>query len=235
MRAAQIGYVLGKAYERMRGAAVADHKNLLELALAAARGPHVDLTIELPGGVRIVTDGSERENGEARALAMDLERQRLSASQEPVTVATSNPDDMLSVRIDRFIEHMDAQNRSKKNLLDTEHTLRLFLALQGDKMVQAYAADDIDAFMGAMRVWPANASKKPGYRDLSPLEVVTKAKREGSPRTCAPHAGKTPRPPAVVLRRVGQAPTDSLQSLRRVPGNEQGPGRDPDPGAVLGQ
>ena len=184
LRAAQIGYVLGQAYERMRGAAVADHKNLLETALAAARGPHVDLTIELPGGVRIVTDGSERENGEARALALELEALRLGGLPPPPAVLPSSaaaPEDLLSVRIGKFIEHMDGQNRSAKNLLDTEHTLRLFLALGGDKPIQAVTADDIDAFMGAMRVWPANASKKPAYRGLSPIEVVAKAKREGSP------------------------------------------------------
>lgn len=181
LRAAQIGYVLGQAYERMRGAAVADHKDLLETALAAARGPIEQLTLELPSGIRITTDGSARENAEASALAMDLERLRLAGPQQTITADTPNPDDLLSVRIDRFIEHMDGQNRSKKNLLDTEHTLRLFLALQGDRAVQAYVADDIDAFMGAMRVWPANASKKPAYRGLSPIEIVAKAKREGSP------------------------------------------------------
>ncbi|WP_285402293.1 site-specific integrase [Luteibacter sp. ME-Dv--P-043b] len=184
LRAAQIGYVLGQAYERMRGEPVADHKNLLETALAAARGPHVDLTIELPGGVRIVTDGSVRENAEARSLALELEGQRLGApdrARAPEPEPKTNPEDLLSARIPAFLGHMDGQNRSKKNLLDTENTLALFLALVGDKPTQACTADDVDTFMAAMRVWPANASKKPEYRDLTPRAIVAKAKREGTP------------------------------------------------------
>ncbi|WP_221174325.1 site-specific integrase [Luteibacter sp. 9135] len=195
LRAAQIGYVLGQAYERMRGAAVAEHKNLLETALAAARGPHVDLTIELPGGVRIVTDGSERENSEARALALELEALRLASATPQVTAPSPapepNPDNLLSSRIELFLEEMAGKNRSEKNLMDTGHILRLFLALGGDKPVQSVGADDIGRFMSAMRVWPANASKKPAYKGLSPADIVAKAKRESSlglaPRTREKH------------------------------------------------
>lgn len=79
LRAAQMGYVLGQAFERMRGKPVAEHKDLLDLALKTARGHHVDLTLELPGGIRIITDGSESENAEARAPALDLESLRLGA------------------------------------------------------------------------------------------------------------------------------------------------------------
>ena len=193
LRVAQIGYVVGQLFERLRSTPVTGHKDLQAKALAAARGPHVDLTIELLGGVRIVTDGSERENLEARALALELETLRLGSLPSPPSALPSSapsPEDLLSVRIGKFIEHMDGQNRSGKNLLDTEHTLRLFLALEGDKPVQAVTADDIDAFMGAMRVWPANASKKPAYRGLSPGEIVAKAKREGSPGL-APARGKS--------------------------------------------
>ena len=192
LRAAQIGYVLGQAFERMRGEPVAEHKDLLDLALKAARGPHVDLTLELPGGIRIITDGSERENAEARALALDLERLRLtneaalaaaqSSAPTPSSIAPqAKPEDLLSARIGKFIEHMAGQNRSPKNLLDTEHTLRLFLDLQGDKPLKDYSADDIDAFMDAMRVWPPNASKKPQYRDLTPKQILEKARRAKSP------------------------------------------------------
>ncbi|QWT22011.1 site-specific integrase [Bacillus sp. NP157] len=184
LRVAQIGYVLGHLFERLRSTPVTDHKDLLAKALAAVRGPHVDLTIELPGGVRIVTDGSERENLEARGLALELEALRLGAppsAAAPGPVPASSPDDLLSVRIGKFVAHMEGQNRSGKNLLDTEHTLRLFLALGGDKPVQHVTADDIDAFMEAMRLWPANASKKPAYKGLTPSEIVAKAKREGSP------------------------------------------------------
>lgn len=182
----------------MRSAPVTDHKDLLAKALAAARGSHVDLTIELPGGVRITTDGTERENAEARALALELETLR-QGSLAPIPALTPappaapepRPEDFLSVRIGKFIEHMDGQNRSKKNLMDTEYTLHLFLALQGDSPVQTYTADDVDGFMAAMRVWPSNASKKPAYRSLSPVEIVAKARAEGTeglaPRTREKH------------------------------------------------
>jgi integrase len=194
LRAAQIGYVLGELFDQMRRAPVTDHKDMLTEALAAARGPRLDLTIELPGGVRISTDGTERENAEARALALELEGLRLGTPAMTSAVASPPPappepnsEDFLSVRIGKFLVHMEGQNRSKKNVMDTEHTLSLFLALQGDRPVQTYTADDIDAFMAAMQVWPSNASKKPAYRDLSPAEIVAKAKAEGTeglaPRT----------------------------------------------------
>jgi hypothetical protein len=173
LRAAQIGYVLAELFEQMRRTPVTDHNDMLAKALAAARGPHVDLTIELPGGVRITTDGTERENAEARALALELETLRQgplapvpALTPAPLAMPEPRPQDFLSVRIGKFIEHMDGQNRSKKNLMDTEHTLRLFLALQGDSPLQTYTADDVDSFMAAMRVWPSNASKKPAYRGL---------------------------------------------------------------------
>lgn len=195
LRVAQIGYVLAHVYERLRREPVADPKDLLAKALAAARGPHVDLTIELPGGVRIVTDGSERENLEARSLALELEALRLGSANalpaSPAPPAEPKPDELLSARIEAFLDEMAGKNRSEKNLMDTGHTLRLFLALGGDKPVQHVVADDIGRFMSAMRVWPANASKKPAYKGLTPTEILAKARKDGTeglaPRTREKH------------------------------------------------
>lgn len=111
---AQIG---GHLFEQLRTTPVTDHKDLLEKALAAARGPRVDLTIELPGGVRIITDGSTRENAEARPLALELEALRLGSasapSAPPLPSPEPKPDELLSARIDVFLEEMAGWVRVK--------------------------------------------------------------------------------------------------------------------------
>ena len=66
--AARIGYVLHHLFEWMRTNTVANPKDLLELALRAARGNRRDLIIDLPDGTRITTDGSAADYEAAQRI-----------------------------------------------------------------------------------------------------------------------------------------------------------------------
>jgi hypothetical protein len=53
--------------------------------------PHANLAIELPGGVRITTDGTKKENNEAQTLALDPETLRAGWSDDTRTASFRHP------------------------------------------------------------------------------------------------------------------------------------------------
>lgn len=185
--AARIGYVLSRLFEWMRKNPVADPKDLLSKAMDAARQGR-QLIIDLPDGTRITTDGSAADYEAAQRIMGERERIRVEAgtafeanpNRSPAS-ASDTPDHMLSACIPKFIEYMRGQGIGEKNLATTENVLRLFTALTGDKQLRAVSADDIESFLAALQVYPANASKKKQYDGLAPPAIVEKARAAGSP------------------------------------------------------
>ncbi|WP_309445413.1 DUF6538 domain-containing protein [Dyella sp.] len=189
LMAAALGYALSKAFERLRMDAMTEPKGLLDLALAGVKTGKV-YDIELPNGTKISTDGSEAEHRRVRETIADLS-QAGAFSPAPPIAPTHPKAGLLSERIQVFLEQMKLRERSEANLLDSTFTLKVFLGIVGDKDLAEVTPDDMDQFMVALSQWPANASKKPQYKGLTPKQVVTKAKgssdKKLAPRTKEKH------------------------------------------------
>jgi integrase len=76
-----------------------------------------------------------------------------------------------------FLAQFKQKQRAAANVLDTTHTLRLFLGVVGDKPLSAVLPEDMDAFLAAIADWPVNASKKPEYKDLNVQGVLNVSRR----------------------------------------------------------
>ncbi|MEX1826852.1 tyrosine-type recombinase/integrase [Luteibacter sp. CQ10] len=182
LSAARIGYVLSRVFEWMRRNPVEKPKDLLATALAAAR-KKIDLIIELPDGTRITTDGSPAENAAAERIMAERERIRLGA-EAPSGTGVARPAsagrDPMSARIEKHLSYMRGKALSEKNVLDSEYTLGLFVALVGDKAIGDIQPDDVESFLAMLVDYPANASKKKQYRGLLPPAVLAKARSDGA-------------------------------------------------------
>jgi integrase len=187
--AAAFGYALNQVFERLRMDAMIEPKGLLDVALAGVKTGKV-YDIELPNGLRIRTDGSDTEHQRVRETIDDLTKAG-AFQATPTSAPAQSKSGLLSSRIQVFLEQMKLRERSETNLLDSTFTLKVFLAIVGDKDLTEVSPDDMDQFMVALSHWPANASKKPQYKGLTPTQVVAKAKgssdKKLAPRTKEKH------------------------------------------------
>ncbi|PPU78837.1 integrase [Xanthomonas cucurbitae] len=167
LAAAQMAVSLSELFATARrGAAMTD--DMFKKALAALQGnatrPYTIRTGS--GGLELSADGPEDH-----ARLMEALR---AIPNMPAPVA--KPDSpMLSERAAIHIGEMKRVGRSSKNVLDTEHTLSLFVALVGDKPVQDYKPDDVRAFLKAIESYPSNASKMAVFANLAPIDILKKA------------------------------------------------------------
>jgi integrase len=189
LMAVALGYALAQVFERLRREPMSEPKGLLDTALAGVKNGKV-YDIELPNGLKIRTDGSDAEHQRVRQTITDLEK--AGAFSPALPIAPSQPKaGLLSERIQVFLEQMKLRERSETNHFDTAFTLNLFLGLVGDKDLSEVSPDDMDQFMVALSQWPANASKKPQHKGLTPKQVVAKAKgssdKKLAPRTKEKH------------------------------------------------
>jgi integrase len=189
LMAAALGYDLSKAFERLRMDAMTEPNGLLRQALAGVKTGKV-YDIELPNGVKIRTDGSDAEHQRVRETIADLTKAG-AFSPASSTASTHPKAGLLSERIQVFLEQMKLREQSETNLLDSTFTLKVLLGIVGDKDLTEVSPDDMDQFMVALSQWPANASKKPQYKGLTPKQVVAKAKgcsaKKLAPRTKEKH------------------------------------------------
>lgn len=182
LEAARLGYALGQWFSAAKqgaGVSFTKSKDELDDYLRSLRR----LEVTTPEGYHFKTDGSARDHQQLRDLLADMAARRpvqglaLPASPPPSPPARLGP--LLSDRIDLFLTQFKARKVSKGNVLDTAYTLRLLLDLIGDKPLAEVAATDMDIIMDALANLPPNASKDRALRDLTPQEVLAKAKREG--------------------------------------------------------
>ncbi|PMQ04256.1 Tyrosine recombinase XerC [Dyella sp. AD56] len=168
---------------------MSDPDDLLDKAKAGlATGKVYD--IEFPNGLKIHTNGTDAEHQRVRETIADLTQAGAFSSAPPI--APTHPKaGLLSERIEKFLAQMKGQERSETNHFDTAFTLKVFLGLVGDKDLSEVSPTDMDTFMDALAHWPANASKKPQYKGLTPKQVVAKAKgnsdKKLAPRTKEKH------------------------------------------------
>lgn len=158
--AARIGYVLSRLFEWMRKNAVADPKDLLTKALDAARNGR-ELVIDLPDGTRITTDGSAADYDAARSIIAERERVRIEAGVAGGVVSSSSAattamdeGDLLSLRVEKHLAYLRGQQLGAKNIMDSEYSLGLFIALMGDKTIGAVVPDDIESYLAMLVDYP---------------------------------------------------------------------------------
>jgi len=167
---AQTAVALSEAFDRMRQDANMKD-DLLSQALAALRGNEArPYTIKL-GGMELSANGAEDH---ARLLET-LKNLPLPSSTE--VIKKTGP--LFSERAAIHISEMRRVGRSAKKVLDTEHTLGLFLALVGDRAVENYKTDDVRKFLDVLEHYPSNATKKAVFDGLTPVEILNKS-RQGS-------------------------------------------------------
>jgi integrase len=187
LEAARLGYALAQEFARMKRMAKPKDQNG-EFDLSAFRrvvvvsspftaDERVNYACEMrpDGSARIEADGPEDH-----ARALEAMREMRATPAAPLAIPTAPKSSaMLGDRIDLFMRQFRQKQRATNNVLDTGHTLRLLLGVVGDRPLVDVDAESMDLFLDAIAHWPPNASKKPVYRDLTPSQVVAKAKRMG--------------------------------------------------------
>lgn len=179
--AAMLGVALSEAFAGMRaGVGMVDVKKLLESAQRAAEAgedrPWTASNVRV-GGVdfgNVQTTGREDTLDfiEAMKAADQMVAKAWAATSAPPSPADTTP--LLSVEIERHIKALKERRLSKDTITESKHSLRLLLGVVGDVPVGQIKRDEVRAFWGAVRWWPANASVKPQYRDLTVMEIVAK-------------------------------------------------------------
>jgi integrase len=174
---------LSEAFGQLRQGNVVDLKKALEAAQHVGRR---DLTlgeVSLPNGtvfrnVQIDTDQDARQ--------FDAMVDKANQSPPPALVsvvaapkAKPRKEDLLSHQIAVHLGDLERANREKKTILDSRHTLRLFVGIVGDKPVAELNGDNCRSFFDEVVFWPRNASKQPNNAGLSVREIISKAKTAG--------------------------------------------------------
>ncbi len=104
----------------------------------------------------------------------------LPPTPAPVPAPPAGPS--LSECIANYLSEMTRVKRAVRNVMDTKYTLELFLALGGDKPIRDVTTQDVRDFLNALTVYPANASKNPAFKGMTPLQVLEAAKKGDYPR-----------------------------------------------------
>jgi hypothetical protein len=128
-----------------------------------------DLTlgeVSLPNGVtfRNVQIDTPEDERQFRTIVREATQTvpTLEPSPQPVTSApkaTPKKEGLLSHQIAVHLGDLERANREKNTVLDSRHTLRLFMGIVGDKQASALNADDCRLFFDEVAYWPRNASK----------------------------------------------------------------------------
>ncbi|MFZ2754600.1 MAG: site-specific integrase [Lysobacteraceae bacterium] len=185
LSAALQAVALSGAFDRLRkGGDMVDIKKLLESAQRAAEAgvdrPWTASNVRVGG----VDFGTVQTTGREDTLdfieAMKAADQMVAKAWAPTSAPTSPADatPLLSVEIERHISALKERRLAKDTITESKHALRLLLGVVGDVPVGQIKRDQIRAFWEAVRWWPANASVKPQYRDLTVMEIVAQGQAE---------------------------------------------------------
>jgi hypothetical protein len=176
---------LSQAFGSLRKGEGVDLKKALDAARSTGRR---DLTlgeVSLPNGVtfRNVQIDTPEDQRQFRELVQEATQPAPVAETSPVPVASApktipKKEGLLSHQIAVHLGDLERAKREKKTVLDSRHTLRLFLGIVGDKQASTLSGDDCRLFF-EVPYWPRNASKQAENAGLSVREIIAKAKVAG--------------------------------------------------------
>ena len=193
--AATLGVALSEAFARMRtGVGMVDVKKLLESAQRAAESgedrPWTASNVRV-GGVdfgNVQTTGREDTLDFIEAMkAADqmVAKAWAGVAQAPQQSAPAPKSPLLSEEIAHHIGDLERRKLSPDTITESRHSLRILLGIVGDRPVAEIKRDEIRAFWNAVRWWPANATVKPQYRELSVSQIVERGREDGVPSPSA--------------------------------------------------
>lgn len=177
--AARMAVALSNAFELMREGLPVDLKKTLDDAANKAREELTVGTLSLPNGA--VLTGVEINTPEDRALF-----KAMVADIGGVELATGSPSASgkipLSQAIRDHLADLEAAKRATKTVTESRHALRLFRSAVGSdipvgQLTQAHAR----ASLAIASKWPADATKRKEFRDLTVPEVVALGQKMGEP------------------------------------------------------
>jgi len=102
---------------------------------------------------------------------------------------------LISQWVEDYMEYLPTSSKlNDKGRTEAHASLRLFVAIVGDKPLGSLTTKDGQTFVSTLLRWPAHSSKKPEFRDItSPKEMLRVAKELKAPVIS----------PVTVLNRVG--------------------------------
>lgn len=199
--AARLGLALSQAFEAIRKGLAVDLDELLKRAreqgireltltdVVMPNGTHVGTAqIDSPADVAAFAElirlagGSSHDDTARRELAAKRKAQMRNAS---LALAAQGTGPMLSKAIADHVADLERAKLHKKTVLESRHTLRLFLGIVGDRPVHMLSQDHVRAMFDGVRWWPSNATKKPAYKSLSVRDVIELAKKNDEPEPAA--------------------------------------------------
>jgi integrase len=218
--AACMAVAVSKTFEALRKGSTVDLKKALEAAAAAGRR---DLTlgeVKLPNGatfsnVRIDTEQDRRMFAQAIEDIGKIDIPTLSAAPAPSAPVREVP--WLSLAIDAHTSDLAQAGRNSKTVMESRHTLKIFLGVVGDLPVSDLTEKHIRAFNEAIRVWPSNATKRDPYRGKSVSQVLALAKANREPVPAAATLNKHRQRLAVFLNSLERAKHIGVSPLRGLP------------------
>lgn len=181
--AARLGLALSEAFNTMRRGRHVDLKKALKAAHGAGVRDWSVQSLTLPNGTKlegVQVDGPEDHALFAQALD-DIGRLDGPVVAAPSAVA---PKDVpwLSYAIDVHLADLVGSSRDPKTVMESRHTLRVFLGVVGDLSTADLTQAHVRAFTEAVKRWPSNASKREPYRGRTVKDVLRLAELNDEPR-----------------------------------------------------
>jgi len=180
LEASVLAVALDDAVKRWRRGESMDLKKALEAAQRSAKDFKVQRVVTPSGmvleGVEVTDDADARRFREAMGLDGVS---AIGVMPQPLQQPTGR---LLSEQISRHLADMQRAGRAAKNLLDTKHSMRIFIEVVGDKRVNEVRPDDMRDFLDALEVWPANAHKLKQFKDKTAPEILKAVKHYDGPR-----------------------------------------------------
>ncbi|ODV26352.1 MAG: hypothetical protein ABT19_02940 [Rhodanobacter sp. SCN 68-63] len=186
-----MGVALSEAFELVRQGVAVDIKKVLDdIQNGDATQMHLG-TVELPNGVvlrnvQVDTANDERQLQELMRFAAEHSARAVPAPPKPKV----KPEERLSVLTETHLADLTRADRDAKTVLESRHTLNLFIGVVGDIAAHELYGSHCRAFFDAVKHWPRHASVRPEFSGLSVKQVLAKAKSLNEPALSQPTLNK---------------------------------------------
>lgn len=160
---------LSDAFAQMRAGAMVDLNDVLK----KQRLDYEIGELALPNGTVLRNVKVDTDEDQAR-----LERLMgsMAGQKAPPNEGPKGQGPKLADAIEIHLGDLERDGLEPRTVLDSKHTLKLFQGLVGNKPVDAISGTDCRQFLDDIRHWPANATKRPEFREKTVKQVVAWAR-----------------------------------------------------------